>query len=228
MGQAGWVRIIPFAVFMAFIGLQQLLEWSIDKKWLELTAQQMLYLYPVKALLVAGLLIFYWRNYTELRVSDFKNLPQTFASIALGVLVFVLWINMDWEFATVGKNTGFDPFLIDDNISRNFLIFFRLFGAVIVVPIMEELFWRSFMLRYIITSDFTSIRIGSYTFSSFLICAILFGLGHNLLLAGIMAGVFYSLLLYWTKSIAQCTLAHAVTNLVLGIYVLQTGHWQFW
>ncbi len=43
-----------------------------------------------------------------------------------------------------------------------------------------------------------------------------------------MAGVAYSLLLYWTKSIYQCILAHAVTNLVLGIYVLQTGYWQFW
>jgi CAAX prenyl protease-like protein len=61
-----------------------------------------------------------------------------------------------------------------------------------------------------------------------LICAVLFGLEHNLILAGIMAGVAYSLLLYWTKSIYQCILAHAVTNLVLGIYVLQTGYWQFW
>jgi CAAX prenyl protease-like protein len=93
---------------------------------------------------------------------------------------------------------------------------------------MEEIFWRSFMLRYVITSDFTSVRIGTFTLTSFLICAVLFGLEHNLLLAGIMAGAVYSLLLYWTKSIFQCVLAHAVTNLALGLYVLQTGHWQFW
>ncbi len=228
MGKAGWVRIIPFAVFMLFIGLQQILEWTVVKGWLDLTAQQMLYLYPIKALLVTGLLIFFWRKYTELHFADFKNLTHTVASIFLGLLVFILWINMDWGIATFGESKGFDPFLIDDDTTRNLMIFSRIFGAALVVPIMEELFWRSFMLRYIITANFTTIRIGTYTLTSFVICAVLFGLEHNLFLAGIMAGVSYSLLLYWTKSIFQCILAHAVTNLVLGIYVLQTGYWQFW
>ena len=228
MGRAGWIRIIPFAVFMAFIGVQQLLEWSVVKGWLELSAQQMLYLYPLKAVLVTGLLLFFWRKYTELHLADFKNFTHTIASILLGLLVFILWINMDWGFATFGESKGFDPFLIDNVTTRNLLIFSRLFGAALVVPVMEELFWRSFMLRYVITADFSTVRIGTYTLTSFLICSVLFGLEHNLLLAGIMAGAAYSLLLYWTKSIYQCILAHAVTNLVLGIYVLQTGYWQFW
>jgi CAAX prenyl protease-like protein len=43
-----------------------------------------------------------------------------------------------------------------------------------------------------------------------------------------MAGVAYALVLYQTKSIAQCILAHAVTNFLLGIYVVQTGKWYFW
>ncbi|MDX2480560.1 MAG: CAAX prenyl protease-related protein [Desulfuromusa sp.] len=228
MGRAGWYRIIPFAAFMAFIGVQQLLEWSVAKGWLELSAQQMLYLYPLKTVLVTGLLLFFWRKYSELNFADFKNLIHTVASILLGLLVFILWINMDWGFATLGESKGFDPFLIDDDTTRNLLIFSRLFGAALLVPVMEELFWRSFMLRYVITADFSSVRIGTYTLTSFLICAVLFGLEHNLILAGIMAGVAYSLLLYWTKSIYQCILAHAVTNLVLGIYVLQSGYWQFW
>jgi len=228
MGKAGWFRIIPFAVFMLFIGFQQVLEWTVVKGWLDLTARQMLYLYPIKALLVTGLLIFFWRKYSELHFADFKNLTHTVASVLLGLLVFVLWINMDWGIATFGESKGFDPFLIDDSMTRNIMILSRLFGAALVVPIMEELFWRSFMLRYVITADFSSVRIGTYTLTSFLICAVLFGLEHNLFLAGVMAGVAYSVLLYWTKSIYQCILAHAVTNLVLGIYVLQTGFWQFW
>ncbi|RLB69601.1 MAG: CAAX prenyl protease-related protein [Deltaproteobacteria bacterium] len=228
MGKAGWVRIVPFAVFMLFIGLQQILEWTVVKGWLELSPEQMLYLYPIKTVLVAGLLIVFWKQYSELNFVDFKNFTHTFASFLLGLLVFVLWINMDWGIATFGENKGFDPFLIADTGTRNFMIFSRLFGAALVVPIMEELFWRSFMLRYIITADFSSVRIGTYTLTSFVICAVLFGLEHNLLLAGIMAGASYSLLLYWTKSIYQCVLAHAVTNLVLGIYVLQTGYWHFW
>jgi len=228
MSKAGWVRIIPFAVFMLFIGLKEVLDWVVVKGWLELSPEQMLYLYPIKTVLVVGLLIVFWRQYSELDFSDFKNLTHTGASILLGLLVFVLWINMDWGIATFGENKGFDPFLIADTGTRNIMIFSRIFGAALVVPIMEELFWRSFMLRYVITSDFMSVRIGTYTLTSFAICSVLFGLEHNLLLAGIMAGASYSLLLYWTKSIYQCILAHAVTNLVLGLYVLQTGFWQFW
>ncbi len=228
MSREGWVRILPFIVFILFIGLQQGLQWLVERGGAGLTEQHLLYLYPVKVLLVAGLLLYLRREYSELRVADFRNLTHTVGSFLLGLLVFVLWINMDWDFATFGESPGFDPFLVNNDTARNTLIFFRIFGAAVVVPIMEELFWRSFLLRYIINSDFISVRIGVYTLTSFLIGAVLFGLEHNLVLAGIMAGVAYSLLLYWTKSIYQCILAHSVTNLVLGIYVLQTGYWQFW
>lgn len=228
MSKDAWVRIIPFAVFMGFIGLQQGLEWLVGRGSLSLTDQQLLYLYPFKALLVFILLCCFMRQYEELRWSDFKNLLQTISSLLLGLLVFLLWINMDWDFATFGESNGFNPNLVEDSVLRQGLIFFRLFGAALVVPIMEELFWRSFLLRYIINPDFMLVKVGRYTLASFAIGAVLFGLEHHLVLAGIMAGMAYSLLLYWSKSIAQCVLSHAVTNLALGIYVLQTGNWQFW
>ncbi len=213
---------------MVFIGLQQGGQWLVEHGTAGVTEQRLLFLYPIKVVLVGGLLFYFLREYCELKLADFKNLIHTGASILFGLLVFILWIKMDWDFATFGEMKGFNPFLVDDNYIRNGLILFRVFGAVLVVPIMEELFWRSFLLRYIINSDFMSIRIGTYTLSSFLFGAVLFGLEHNLVLAGIMAGVAYSLLLYWTKSIYQCILSHAATNLMLAIYVLQTGAWQFW
>lgn len=228
MGKEGWFRVIPFAVFMGFIGVQQGVQWLSDQGTLNLSEEQILYIYPVKAILVAGLLLVFMRHYDELRLSDLKNLLHTTGSLLLGLLVFILWINMTWDFATFGEAKGFDPTLLDDDSVRQSMIFFRIFGAALVVPIMEELFWRSFLLRYIIDANFIAVRIGTYTLASLVIGSVLFGLEHNLVLAGIMAGVAYSLLLYWTKSISQCVLAHAVTNLALGIYVLQTGFWQFW
>jgi len=228
MDRNGWVRIIPFAVFMGFIGLQQALEWTAGKGWIALSEQQLLYIYPLKAIIVALLLLYYRRSYQELTWSDLKRFSQTGASVALGLLVFVLWINMDWEFASLGEAGGFNPNLVESNAVQTGLIGFRLFGAVLVVPVMEELFWRSFLLRYLVDANFMAVRIGTYSLSSFLIGSILFGLEHSLVLAGIMAGVAYSLLLYRSKSIAQCVLAHAVTNLALGIYVLQSGQWRFW
>lgn len=228
MKQEFWPRVLPFAVFMAFIGIQEAVVSLVAKGWIDLSEQQLLFLYPLKALVVFGLLIYFFRRYSELNIGDFRKLTDTALSLLVGIVVFVLWINMDWGFATFGESKGFDPTLIADDNVRFSLIAFRLFGAALVVPIMEELFWRSFLLRYIINSNFSKVAIGAFTWPSFLIGAALFGLEHNLILAGVMAGVAYSLLLYRTKSIAQCVLAHAVTNLILGVYVLQSGNWQFW
>ncbi len=228
MKQEFWPRIVPFAVFMGFIGIQEGVVSLVEQGWLLLSEQQLLFLYPIKTLVVFALLLFYARRYTELNFCDLHKLADTALSILVGVVVFILWINMDWDFATLGASRGFDPTLIADDGVRSSLIVFRLLGAALVVPIMEELFWRSFLLRYIINADFSKVAVGLFSWPSFLLGAALFGLEHNLILAGVMAGVAYSLLLYRTKSIAQCVLAHAVTNLILGIYVLQTGQWQFW
>jgi CAAX prenyl protease-like protein len=228
MTKNGWVRILPFAFFMLFVAVQQFLEWGLEQGTHLYEQKHLLYLYPLKTLLVAVLLIALWRNYSEIKFSDLEKLSTTAASIMLGLIVFILWVNMDWGFARIGEGAGFDPTLIASDTQRLLLIVSRLAGAAILVPIMEELFWRSFLLRYVIKSDFSVVRIGTYSLSSFLICAVLFGLEHSLLLAGIMAGMAYSLLLYRTKSLAQCILCHGVTNLALGIYVLQTGFWTFW
>jgi len=228
MSRSAWIRILPFAVFMAFIGVQQAAQWALENGLAGLSAAHLLFLYPVKIIIVAILLACFYRGYDELRFRDLNNIAQTGGSILLGLLVFVLWINMDWPFASIGESQGFDPTPIGADLTRNLLIMFRIAGAAILVPVMEELFWRSFLLRYIVSNDFDKVRLGTFTWSSFLIGAVLFGLEHHLVLAGIMAGMAYSLLLYRTRSIMQCILAHGVTNLALGCYVLAYGAWQFW
>ena len=104
----------------------------------------------------------------------------------------------------------------------------RLFGAVVIVPIMEELFWRSFLLRYLINTEFKQVTLGTFNWFSLVWTVLLFGQEHQRWLAGIGAGILYTLLLYRTKSLSACILAHAITNLALGIYVLLTGHWEYW
>jgi uncharacterized protein len=146
--------------------------------------------------------------------------------VLVGIGVFLLWITMDW---TIGSEApGYDPTLVDDPALRAALISFRLFGAVLVVPLMEELFWRSFLLRFVIAHEFEKIPVGTFTWPSLLIVSVLFALAHHLIIAAFVTSVAYTLLLYRTRSIAQCTLAHAVTNLILGAYVLHTGSWQLW
>ncbi len=148
-------------------------------------------------------------------------------ALATGLLVFVLWINMDWNFATMGTPDAYDPGILPLKWFYAFILV-RIFGASVIVPIFEELFWRSFILRYIINPDFTLVKIGTFSWLSFLISSVLFGLEHYYWLAGIAAGLLYNLLICRTRNIWYCIIAHGITNLALGIYVVKTGNWHFW
>jgi len=213
---------------MGFIGLDEFVRFLAGHGIFKLEATTLYYLYPVKALTVGFLLYLYREKYDELAFKDFVNISATLSATAVGLLVFALWINMTWTLGDSGVPQGFNPELLPDKTIRVVMTFFRIAGAVLVVPLMEELFWRSFLLRYIIDKNFNSVRLGTFTWASFLISSVMFGLEHNYVFAGIMAGIFYNLLLYKTRSLAQCVFAHAITNLALAIYVVTTGKWQFW
>jgi CAAX prenyl protease-like protein len=93
---------------------------------------------------------------------------------------------------------------------------------------MEELFWRSFLMRWIDAPDFESVAPSQLSLKSFIITVLLFGFEHNLWLAGIVAGAAYSLLYMRHRSLWSPILAHAVTNGLLGIWVVRTGNWSYW
>ncbi len=221
-------RIIPFAAFMSFIGLEEGLRYLAGKGMIHLSSTFFLYTYPFRALTTGVLLFSFRKAYDELSWKDLTVWPNTLPSIITGVAVFILWINMPWTLGSHQTPTGYNPTLVSDIFTRNSLIAMRLLGAVVVVPIMEELFWRSFLLRYIINPDFTKVAIGQLNWSSFLLSAVLFGFEHHYVVAGIMAGAAYNLLLFRTKSISQCILTHGITNFALAIYVNLTTTWQQW
>lgn len=224
INKPGFKRVLPFAVYMFFILAADLLKPLIPAGWAadNFTA----IIYPVKIVAVTAILIYYWKSYDELRFDQLKALHIA-GALMTGAIVFVLWINMDWGFATLGSSESYDPDILPDKTYYAFIAV-RLAGTALVVPVFEEIFWRSFVLRYIINQDFTAVKIGAFTWMSFAVSSLLFGSEHNLWLAGIMAGVFYNLLLYWSRNIYACIIAHGVTNLLLGIYVIRTGSWQFW
>jgi len=217
-------RVLPFAIYMLFILFQSILEPLVrdETSAIFLTPA----LYSLKIISVTIALVLLWRHYKELAPIK-PGFISLITALLIGGGVFILWINMDWPFATMGSPDVYDPNLLPAGLMYAFIAI-RIIGASIVVPIFEELFWRSFILRYIISPDFTSVRIGAFTLSSFIISSVLFGLEHHLWLAGIAAGVLYNLLLYRTKNLYYCILAHGLTNLMLGIYVVKTGKWMFW
>jgi uncharacterized protein len=106
----------------------------------------------------------------------------------------------------------------------------RIIGAVLVVPVMEELFWRDFLWRQIIApNDFKLARVGEFEWTAFLIIPLVFAAVHgNWWLTSIVWALMIGALLVYTKSLGACIIAHATTNLLLAAYVLKWKDWAFW
>lgn len=139
----------------------------------------------------------------------------------------LLWIGLEGVYPQLGSSE-FNPEVLGKETGVYWLIAIRLLGAVIVVPVMEELFWRSFAQRILISENFLSVPLGSITLPSILIVSIAFGFEHHRWLPGILAGLIYAGVLARTRNLFIPTLAHSVTNLTLGIYVINTGQWTYW
>jgi CAAX prenyl protease-like protein len=109
------------------------------------------------------------------------------------------------------------------------LLAWRSARAVLIVPFVEEVFWRAWLMRWLIRSDFRTVPIGTFQASSFCTVAVLFALEHGAYWdVGLVAGVLYNWWMVRTKSLADCVLAHAVTNACLSAYVITQGQWQYW
>jgi CAAX prenyl protease-like protein len=153
-------------------------------------------------------------------------------AVSLGLLVTLLWVGLDGDYPVygeVGSRASFNPGVLSPAARVGFLLV-RMTGLVLVVPLFEELFWRSLVVRWIIDpDDFRKVPIGQVTPIAGAITATLFALEHPAeWLPALITGAIWGGLLRQTKSVSACFVSHAVANLGLGIYVLATGHWKFW
>ncbi|GFO56872.1 CAAX prenyl protease-related protein [Geomonas sp. Red276] len=220
-------RVLPFALFMAGIALEE--GVGLASRWggSGMTAGGGYYLYPLRAIPVGALLLWFLPEYHELRLDELRRLGRTAGVVGIGLAVFVAWVLLDGRIG-LGEVGAFNPAALPDGAVRLVLILSRAAGAVLVVPLMEEIFWRSFLIRFLVDPDFESVPVGHFTWQSFLGTVVLFGLEHHQVVAGMVAGALYNVLLYRTRSLALCVLAHATTNLALAVYVVATGSWGFW
>jgi CAAX prenyl protease-like protein len=182
--------------------------------------------YGIRTALALVALALLWRNYNELRNPRAAGWESWVLGLGVGILVFFLWINLDFSPLVLGTGEGFDP--RDGERLIIGLVLTRLFGAILVVPIIEELFWRSFILRWLQDSRFLSVAPGSVGVRPLLISSILFATEHHLWFAGLLAGLGYGWLYRRSGNLWVPVFAHAVTNGLLGTYVLLTGEWSFW
>lgn len=189
----------------------------VDQPWLTI----------VRSVLVALLLAWFWPRYRELGAPGAVPPAHWALAIACGLVVFAAWIFLDHDALTLARGAGFRPLLADGGIDW-ILALPRLAGFALVVPVMEELFWRSFLLRWIDRQDFLAAAPAAVSARAVLTSSALFALEHSQWAAGAVAGVVYGLVYMRTGNLWVPIVAHATTNLVLGAWILATRSWQFW
>ena len=207
--------VAPFALFMGLLYLRQ--NFPQHSWWL----------YGVCSLLVLGLLLWLRPRY---RGQD-PAPPRVRDSVLLGLGAIVLWIALDpWMPRTAARDNTF-PFATAFEIGfvpGILSIAFRIFGAVLVVPIVEELFWRGFLMRTIIKPEFEEVPLGTFQPLSFYITTVAFALVH----VEFGSATLFALIAGWwfckTRSLRAVIILHAAANLGLALYVLLTKNWFLW
>jgi uncharacterized protein len=210
---------LPFIAFVVFLLLNDYLaalgQWE----------------YPLRC---AGLLIILWvcsRHVIDLRAR------AAALSILVGAGVFAVWIAPDFLFPGYREHWLFQNSLtgpirttLPDDLRSNVLVlFFRAVRAILIVPVVEELFWRAWLMRWLINPKFEQVPLGAYTASSMIVTVILFASEHGPYWeVGLAAGLIYNWWMIRTRSLGDCILAHAVTNGILSAYVIATNQWQYW
>ncbi|HYP04814.1 MAG TPA: CAAX prenyl protease-related protein [Bryobacteraceae bacterium] len=212
--------VLPFAVFLTLLSASSYLH-----DWLGSWE------YPVRVTILTIVLLVFSRDVIDLRVRRLA------ATVIVGVAVFAIWVAPDllipgyrhhWLFenAITGKLSSSIPEGLRDNL---FVLVFRTIRAAILVPIIEELFWRAWLLRWLISPKFEQVPLGAYTASSMWISALLFASEHGPYWeVGLIAGLIYNFWMVRTKSLGDCILAHAVTNATLSLFVVFSGRWEYW
>jgi exosortase E/protease (VPEID-CTERM system) len=178
-------------------------------------------LYPLRVIVLAIMLYSFRKCY--------KNLgwEWTWQAPAIGIGVFIIWILLEPN--ADGNGTALPQGLTElaSGTAAVWLIF-RVFGSVIAIPLAEELFFRGYLIRKLIAKNFERVPLGQFTWFSFLLTSLLFGLLHERWLAGALAGMGYALALYRRGQLGDAVIAHMTTNALIALFVLTQARWSLW
>jgi CAAX prenyl protease-like protein len=213
-----WVA--PFAVFMIWLAVGPSL--GIPQPWESV----------VRVAVLAAVLLTISRD-----VVFALRIRHPLPSIALGLAVCAMWVLPDqlvpgwrdhWLFTNgiTGKVTTSIPV---DDLANPLVMVLRVVRAALLVPILEELFWRGWLPRWLVNPDFEQAPMGTYNTLGFVVTAALFASEHGPFWeVGLACGLIYNWYMWKTKSLGDLVLVHAVTNAALAGFVLVTKQYAYW
>jgi uncharacterized protein len=220
--------VLPFFAYLVVMLPEGLGEFS--DSWKQLWRNGLPVFYAVKSVLAALLLWYFWNWYTRIRWTKLG------LGVIIGLLGTVLWIGTELLCQQLGIVTKpsdadiYNPDVLGGGWKEMLFLCVRVAGPTLVVPLMEELFFRDFLMRAFIRGwHFEQVPVGTFTWLSLVGMSVLFGFNHgwNYFFPGVLYGLLMGILLIRTKSLGACIVAHGVTNWTLYLYVIYRGDWQF-
>ena len=218
-----FVRVVPFGLFLLLTFAQ---GWFGDmgRYWI----------YVAKTILAA------WTIWWMRPVVEEMRWRISLEAVVVGVAIFVVWVGIDDFLKMIGLKPDFGELKIGGepwnpnaqfgtgSVLAWFFILARLLGSTLIVPPLEEVFYRSFLYRYLVKPDFLLVPLGAFVAMPFIVTSVVFGFEHREWLAGTICGLAYAGLVCWKKRLGDAMTAHAITNLLLGVWVVGRGEWKFW
>jgi hypothetical protein len=214
-----YARVAPFIIFVGLMILNGFLGKDGP------------YVVYVFRTLVGAWLIWQMRPFvSEMRWSF------SLEAVAIGIAAFVIWVALDPVFPknhilfTPTADDVWNPFARYGAGSGCgwFFVTVRLLGSSLIVPPLEEVFWRSFLYRYCIRTNFESLPFKTFHPTSFIVVSLMFGLEHYEWAQGFLCGMVFQWLAINKNRLSDAITAHAITNFLLGLWVLARGDWHFW
>lgn len=211
--------IAPTCAFVLF---------TLLEGWAPLTFYPVVYTF--KALIVTAILLLY-----RAPLRDYQwNCRAILPGLLIGLLVYALWVPVDRHtpfHLALGQRSSFNPYhALPSPLTRYIFLAVRFYGLVVMVPVMEEIFWRSFLLRFLTSpyEDFRQLPLDGFSWRALVLGSLFFALAHPEWLSAFLCGLLYSLLLRYTRTLTAPLIAHMLTNLLLGLYILHTHSWSYW
>ncbi len=230
------VRVVPFVIFVGITALQG--QFGEDSRY---------WFYLLKTLTGAALV---WAMIPWVQEMRWR---WSWEALAVGVGVFALWVGLDgfypsveavlktvlcplaeplglsaWCAGTLSDPTPWNPHTRFDGSWAWGFVLVRLAGSSVVVPALEEVFYRSFLYRYIVRPAFDTVPLNHFSWLPLLFTAAIFGLAHYEWLPAIFCGLLYQGLVIRKNRLGDAMTAHAITNFLLGAWIIWKGAWHLW
>ena len=213
-GSPAAVRVAPFLIFLALTVCQG-----------QFGAASAYWFYFAKTIVGAWLVWAMRPLVAEMRWAF------SWEAVVVGLGVFAMWVGLDPFYPHLMKSgAAWNPHAqFGENSALAWLMIgTRILGSTFIVPPLEEVFYRSFLYRYVASQNFLSVPLNKFLPWPFLATAVVFGFAHNEWLAGIVCGAAYQWLVLRKNRLGDAMTAHAITNFLLGVWIVWRGAWHFW